>query len=185
LTNIIIIIIIIINHVMELGHLLTRFGLMYPEVSSQVCHDSFCQLGNSVSLPWNEKYILRNDNLPNYTASYPRRPQNLYFPLYEPKKKHTSLILYKNYLSVWGKSRGFKCRLIRKQGKGYSIVEYVKQTGMAMRTGQTKSKQARKEANKQTNMQCQKTSHFYWNQVGKRFPRTADNTRIIDNCINL
>ena len=38
--------------VMELGHLLTRSGLMYPEVSSQVCLDSICQLGNSVSLPW-------------------------------------------------------------------------------------------------------------------------------------
>ena len=37
--------------VMELGHLLTRSGLTYPEVSSQVCHDSFCQLGNGVSLP--------------------------------------------------------------------------------------------------------------------------------------
>jgi len=32
--------------------LLTRSGLTYPEVSSKVCHDSFCQLGNSVSLPW-------------------------------------------------------------------------------------------------------------------------------------
>jgi hypothetical protein len=38
--------------VMELGHLLTRSALTYPEVSSKVCHDSFCQLGNSVSLPW-------------------------------------------------------------------------------------------------------------------------------------
>ena len=38
--------------VMELGHLLTRSGLNYPEVSSKVCHDSFCRLGNSVSLPW-------------------------------------------------------------------------------------------------------------------------------------
>jgi len=38
--------------VMELGHLLTRSGLTYPEVSSKDCHDSFCQLGNSVSLPW-------------------------------------------------------------------------------------------------------------------------------------
>ena len=37
---------------MELGHLLTRSGLTYPEVSSKVCHDSFCLLGNSVSLPW-------------------------------------------------------------------------------------------------------------------------------------
>jgi len=38
--------------VMELGHLLTRCGLTYPEVSSKVYHDSFCQLGSSVSLPW-------------------------------------------------------------------------------------------------------------------------------------
>ena len=48
-------IIIIIIHgisVMELGHLLTRSGLTYPEVPSKVCHDSFCQLENSVSLPW-------------------------------------------------------------------------------------------------------------------------------------
>jgi len=37
--------------VMELGHLLTRSRLTYPEVSTKVCHDSFCQLGNSVSLP--------------------------------------------------------------------------------------------------------------------------------------
>ena len=49
---IIVIIIIIIISLMELGHLLTRSGLTYPEVSSKVCHDSFCQLGNSVSLPW-------------------------------------------------------------------------------------------------------------------------------------
>jgi hypothetical protein len=26
--------------------------LSSPEVSSKVCHDSFCRLGNSVSLPW-------------------------------------------------------------------------------------------------------------------------------------
>ena len=37
---------------MELGHLLTRSGLAYPEVSSKVSHDSFCQLGSSISLPW-------------------------------------------------------------------------------------------------------------------------------------
>jgi len=41
---------------MVLGHLLTRSGLTYPEVSSKVCHDSFCQLGNSVSLPWVNYY---------------------------------------------------------------------------------------------------------------------------------
>ena len=37
---------------MQLGHLLTRSGLTYPEVSSKVYHDSFCQLRSSVSLPW-------------------------------------------------------------------------------------------------------------------------------------
>jgi len=37
---------------MEFGHLLTRSSLTYPEVSSKVYHDSFCQLGSSVSLPW-------------------------------------------------------------------------------------------------------------------------------------
>jgi len=37
---------------MELGHLLTHSSLTYPEVSSKICHNSFCQLGNSVSLPW-------------------------------------------------------------------------------------------------------------------------------------
>jgi len=37
---------------MQLGHLFTRSGLTYSEVSSKVCHDSFCQLGSSISLPW-------------------------------------------------------------------------------------------------------------------------------------
>ena len=37
---------------MELGHLLTRSGLTYQEVSSKVYHDSLCQLGNSISLAW-------------------------------------------------------------------------------------------------------------------------------------
>ena len=45
---VIIIIIIIIISVMELGHLLTRSGLTYPEVSSNVYHDSFCPSGSSV-----------------------------------------------------------------------------------------------------------------------------------------
>ena len=37
---------------MESGHLLTLSGLTYPEVFSNVYHDSFCQLGSSVSLSW-------------------------------------------------------------------------------------------------------------------------------------
>jgi len=37
---------------MELGHLLTHCGLTYPDVSSKVYHDSFCQLRSSVSLLW-------------------------------------------------------------------------------------------------------------------------------------
>jgi len=36
----------------QLGHLLNRSGLTYPEVSSKVYHDSFCQSDSSVSLPW-------------------------------------------------------------------------------------------------------------------------------------
>ena len=38
--------------VIQLGHLLTRSGLTYPEFSSKVYHDSFCQSDSSVSLPW-------------------------------------------------------------------------------------------------------------------------------------
>jgi len=38
--------------VMELGHLLTRSGLTYPEVSSKLCHDSICKSASIVSLPW-------------------------------------------------------------------------------------------------------------------------------------
>ena len=38
--------------VMQLCHLLTRSGLTYPQVSSKVYHDSFCQLDSTVSLPW-------------------------------------------------------------------------------------------------------------------------------------
>jgi len=38
--------------VMELGHLLTRSGLTYPEASSKFYHDSCCQLGSIISLPW-------------------------------------------------------------------------------------------------------------------------------------
>jgi len=37
---------------MELDHLLTRSGLTYPELTSKVYYESFCQLGSSVSLPW-------------------------------------------------------------------------------------------------------------------------------------
>ena len=46
------ILIIIIISVMQLGHLLTRSGLTYPEDSLTVYHNSFCQSQNSVSLPW-------------------------------------------------------------------------------------------------------------------------------------
>ena len=46
------IIVIIIISFTELRHLLTRSGLTYPKVSSKVYHDSFCQLGSSISLPW-------------------------------------------------------------------------------------------------------------------------------------
>jgi len=37
---------------MQLGHLLTRSGLTYPEVTSKVYYDSFYQSDISVSFPW-------------------------------------------------------------------------------------------------------------------------------------
>ena len=44
----------VLHHIsfMESGHVLTLPGLTYPEVSSKVYHDFFCQLGGSISLPW-------------------------------------------------------------------------------------------------------------------------------------
>jgi len=50
---------------MELGHLLTRSGLMYPEVSSKVYHDSFCQLGSS---EFSNSYI--NNNLWHFPSEH-------------------------------------------------------------------------------------------------------------------
>jgi hypothetical protein len=50
--NIIVITSSLSSSVMDLGHLLIRSCLTYPEVSSKVCHDSFYQLGNSVPLSW-------------------------------------------------------------------------------------------------------------------------------------
>ena len=38
------------KELMDLGHLLTRSGLTYPEVSSKVYHDSFSQLGSSMKI---------------------------------------------------------------------------------------------------------------------------------------
>jgi len=38
--------------VMELGNLLTRSGLTYPEVYSKVYHDSFCQSGSSNTIAY-------------------------------------------------------------------------------------------------------------------------------------
>jgi hypothetical protein len=52
--------------VTELGHLLTRSGPTYSEISSKVCHDSFCQLGHSVSLPW---VIITRHSIYFYTVS--------------------------------------------------------------------------------------------------------------------
>ena len=58
--------------VMEMGHLLTRFGLTYPEVSSKVYHDSFCQLGSSISLSWDRNPVIT----PMFKKGDRREPQN-------------------------------------------------------------------------------------------------------------
>jgi len=67
------------NHmfVMELGHLLIRSGLTYPEVSSKVYHDSCCQLGGNVSLPW----VICFEAFYLYVVSFHETYQWLKFPL--------------------------------------------------------------------------------------------------------
>ena len=71
---------------MELGHLLTRSDLTYREVSSKVFHDSFCQSGSSVSLPWViycESFYLHvgSSFKDNPSASYDETCQWLQLPL--------------------------------------------------------------------------------------------------------
>jgi hypothetical protein len=56
--------------VMELGQLLTRSGLTYPEVSSKVCHDYFYQLGNSVSLHYSPINLHINNNINIFFYKY-------------------------------------------------------------------------------------------------------------------
>jgi hypothetical protein len=84
----------------ELGHLLTRSGLTYPEVSSKFYHDSFCQLGNSISLPWviyfEIKEIVSTENcfdLWRLTVIHPR------FVVFEHLLKHNlKHKMYKSFL---------------------------------------------------------------------------------------
>ena len=54
--------------VMDLGHLLTRSGITYPEVSSKVCHDSFCQLENSVMIF--ENTLLNTKCVLNFSTTF-------------------------------------------------------------------------------------------------------------------
>jgi hypothetical protein len=58
------------SYVMELGHMLTRSGLTYPEVSSKVCHSSFCQLGSNVSSHSGYNCFARNGGnaIPQYAG---------------------------------------------------------------------------------------------------------------------
>ena len=109
---IIIIIIIIIKYVMELGHLLTRSGLTYPEDSWKVCHDSFCQSRSGVSLPWvihceaymmlyNTKYVARTHavNLNLNTAVLGTKNMEgeswlVQFHSQTPRRSRTPLLLY-------------------------------------------------------------------------------------------
>ena len=61
--------------VMQSGHLLTRSGLTYLEVSSKVYHDSFCQLGSSITLPWViyfELFYLRVSSFSCFPVIYPK-----------------------------------------------------------------------------------------------------------------
>jgi len=70
--------------VMEFGHSLARSVLTYLEVSSEVCHDSFCQLGNSVSLSWavcHEAFCLRVVSSSSYIPAVCLEPVLFLIPL--------------------------------------------------------------------------------------------------------
>ena len=70
--------------VMQLGHLLTRSGLTYLKFSSEVCHDSFCQLGNSVSLSWavcHEAFCLHVVSIPSCIPAVCLQPVLFLIPL--------------------------------------------------------------------------------------------------------
>jgi hypothetical protein len=57
---------------MELGHMLTRSGLTHPEVFSKVYHDSFCQLGSSISFRWViyfEAFYLHGEKLDRFSLN--------------------------------------------------------------------------------------------------------------------
>jgi hypothetical protein len=61
----------------------------YPEVSSKVCHDSFCQFGNIVTLPWVIYYEAF------YLHFYPVRKQ-----LNEAKYEYINISKEQNYFRV-------------------------------------------------------------------------------------
>ena len=110
----VVIIIIIIISVMELGHILTHSGLTYPEISSKVHHDSFCQLGISVSLPW----------VTNFEAFYLHAVSSFSFiPVIFPKL----VLFFNSFAMLWSVRRindRPKCVIVvqsEQKGRGYSL----------------------------------------------------------------
>ena len=85
--------------VMELGHLLTRSGLTYPEVFSKVFHNSFCQMGSR----YRHTYWLSFSYRPQSRSGPRRRKQrvclykqsNSDYPVLQPVK-HCLLLSLRN-----------------------------------------------------------------------------------------
>ena len=95
---------------MELGHLLTHFGLTYPEVCSNFYHDSFCQLGSSVSLPWVfyfEAFYLHTVSIFS-CISVIRQKLVLFFNSYNYSLSYPTVILTFSWYTLFSQTRKWR-----------------------------------------------------------------------------
>ena len=91
---------------MELGHLLTRSGLMYPEVSSKVYHDYFCQLRSITVSPGMEE--MPSLNMPVHRLKVAILPLDL---------PCSGTVTHSGEILITGKSHG-KGQIFFKQQRG-------------------------------------------------------------------
>ena len=123
---------VIIKHisVMELGHLLTRSGLTYPEVSSKVCRNSFCQLGNSFSLPWviyYEAFYLHvvSSYVGLVSLNYFRYQQEPTFSKGAPLRRHFSMVSQRDNSCKWLKFQLRVNLILFTERECYALASYI------------------------------------------------------------
>jgi len=102
---------------MELGHLLNRSGLTYPEASSKVYHDSFCPLESSVSLPW--VVSIQNSCMLFKTAKKQDGYLSYFFNLFELKYRPTILCSWFRASLIYINNCPTRCKT--KQSIYYSV----------------------------------------------------------------